>query len=194
MLQTDRKANVPILQPRSLVRGMLISESASAYVSRLGRAFASATITVGGTLANLDQLRVVVNLPALPGGKVTLTVVLTGADTTTTAAQKIAKAINDSVDLRQYNCYANSAGAVVTFLWEGLLGNEVVLTQSVPVGSGTLTLGNSGLLAGGSGPIIPANNFNFVIRGLLVNFQAGKPVTVGSNVVKAMAAAGCPFE
>lgn len=192
--ESDRLPPLPILQPKSLVNGMLISEPDSKFLTRNPRAFASATITVAGSISNSDQLKVDVNLPALSGGKISKTITLTGSDTVSSAAQKLAKALNDDTVLQSYGAYANSLLGVVTFFWPGQLGNNVTLTQSVPVGAETITLGNAGVLAGGTGPIIPFNTFNFEKAGHFTSYQAGKPKIVGANVVKSLAAAGKPIQ
>lgn len=188
-LQRDRVLPLPALRAKSIVRGQLLQESPDAFLARFARAFASCTITVTGTLANNDQLRVNVNLPILSGGQISKTVVLTGADTTTTAAQKIAKALCDDPVLQSYGAYATALSNVVSFYWPGLLGNVVTLSSSVPVGSGVITLGASGVMSGGSGPIIPYGDFNFMWNGNLFSFRAGEPEIVPQGAVQAMAAA-----
>ena len=194
--QTDTFVSRPVHQPMSIVRGQIISESPSAFLTRNARAFASCTATIAGSIANLDQIRLNLNLAALSGGKITKTITLTGTDTVSSAAQKMAKAINDDTVLQGYGCYANSLLGVVTVYWPGLLGNHVTLTQSVPVGSETITLGASGVFSGGTGPIIPFNSFRFEMpkTGQFFTFEAGVPQIVGANVVRALALAGKAFK
>lgn len=193
MFSGKRQPYLPAYNPESLVSGQVLVETPSDFLTRYARALASITITISGTLATNDQLRVSVNLPALPGGSLVKTVVLASGDTATAAAQKIAKALNDDALLRAYGCYANSLAGVVTFYWPGPLGNNVSLTQSVPVGVGVISLGNSGKMAGGSGPVIPVQMFNFGVEGQSLHFQAGIPKLVGDNVVAAMAKASSPI-
>lgn len=192
VLENDRFPPLPQRQPQSIVRGQLISEPPSQFISRFVRAFASITITITGSISNNDQLQVNVTLPAI--GTISKTITATGSDTTTTLAQKIAKALSDDSTLRAYRTYANSLANVVTFNWPGPLGNFVTLTQSVPVGSESIALGNSGAMAGGAGPILPYNTFEFNIKGQVIDCRANTPMNVGTNVVAAMAAASAAIE
>ena len=129
--------------PRSLVGGQVLAETPKDFNARYPRALASITMTVAGTLAQDDQLKVEIKLPALSGGGIAKTIVLASGETATSVAQKIAKALNDDAILRSYGCYANSALGVVTFYWPGLLGNNVTVVRTILVGVGTITLGNS---------------------------------------------------
>ncbi|HEY9678670.1 MAG TPA: hypothetical protein V6C76_11715 [Drouetiella sp.] len=191
--EADRFAPLPVLEPKSVVRGQLISETPAAFMSRYPRAFASITITISGTTANGDQLKVDINLPALPGGKISKTISLVGGDTVSSAAQKLAKAICDDATLQGYGVYANSLLGVVTLNWPGPLGNNVTITQSVVSGAETIALSNSGAMSGGSGPIIPTDTFNFAYKRYFHSFQAHKPENVSDAIVKALATAGKPI-
>ncbi|GEM_PF-4908911 len=194
VLQTKRPSQLARFMPKSLLNGQIISEPVSSFLTRNPIGLASCTCTVSGTLSNNDQLRLNVILPGLPGGMITKTVTLVTDDTVSNGAQRLVKALNDDATLRAYGCYATAILGVITFYWPGLLGNSVSLTQSVPVGSGVLTLGNGGLLAGGSGPVVPSEDFDFNLKGQHIRCRAGEPITLGANVVVAMAAAGSPIQ
>lgn len=177
-----------------LVNGMLQNLNPADFLSLFARVAASLTITVTGTITDADEVTVDINLGLLPGGKVSKTIVVAAADTTTTLAQKIAKELADDATLRSYGAYAYALSNVVTVKWPGALGNQVSCSVGLSVGATeVLTLSNSGDFSGGSGPIVPFKTFNIRHSMQTLQFEAGKPVNVGDDLLALLVQSGSPI-
>jgi hypothetical protein len=174
------------------------------YLSYFPRALSSVTLTVSGTITNNDTLSVTLTngilLTPSPVGTRTVTVTAVTGDTITTVATKIAKALNDDVTLQPYGVFADTgpggAGGlsnVVTLNWPGPLGNfTTVTTSKSPTGATeTLTLSASAL-SGGSGPVIPFQNFWFSQGGQTSDFWIGQPVQLDYYTLSLFVAQGMP--
>lgn len=173
--------------------GILVSVSASDFLAKFPRVFASITLTIAGSITNADTITVNLNLGLIPGGKITQTITVTGSDTVSSIAQKIAKAFTDDATFQAYGGTASSLLGVVTFKMPGLLGNECTLTRTLSGGATlTGTISNSGAFSGGSGPVIPFKTFNLSAFGQTILFEAGKPANVNAGIVKALVAAKSP--
>lgn len=169
--------------------GGLITANQADILIKFPRVMASLTLTIGGTITNLDTITVNVNLGVLPGGKIAKTISVTGSDTVTTMAQKVVQAFADDATFQAYGGVIYAAGAVVTVKMPGLLGNEATLTRTLSGGATlTGTISNSGAFSGGSGPVIPHKTFSFSYAGNTLLFEAGKPAIVNAGIVKELAA------
>lgn len=189
--ENDRLPPLPQRWPGSVVGNQVIEEPIANFLTRYPRTFASATVTITGSVATSDVLHLTFTLPALPGGAVVVIATAGAGDTVITLAQRLAAAICNNPALQSYGAYATSLGGVVTIRWPGPLGNNVVLSQSVTPGSEVETI--SGQLTGGSGPVIPFNTFRFQYHKHLFEFQANRPVSLPGSVVAALAHSGSPI-
>jgi hypothetical protein len=166
------------------------------FLTTYPRADASVTLTVTGTITNGNTPNITLTNATFPGGVISFTYTVVTADTTTTVAEGIAKLINDSGIGDQYGLRADLSGTsnpnVVQIYHNGPVGNSTVATTATP-GTLTLTLSNSGVMSGGSGPVIPYQNFPFTWSGSTLNLWYGNPVNLGADLVSAMVTQGMPI-
>ncbi len=175
-------------------RGILVNATASEFLTKYPRTFASITLTVGGSVTDGDTMTVNLNLAPLSGGKIAKTIAIVSGDTTTTVAQKIVKAFADDATFQAYGGVIHATAAVVTVKWPSLIGNEATLTRTLSGGATiTGTIANSGVFASGAGPVIPFKSFTFAHQGTTYSLEAGKPANLPAVVVKAMVAAKQPI-
>lgn len=165
------------------------------------------TATIGGTPADLDVLNLTFTCAALPGGSHEVSVTLGASPTVDSAAAALAAAINADPVLIAAGIGASAASAVVTITYPGTIG-QLRFSESVTGGSTitlsatpteTATVGTSATetitfsasaLSGGSGPVIPYNNFNWHKNGQTMGFWAGQPLFVDYPTLAALVAEG----
>jgi len=123
-----------------MVNGQVVPLSPSDQLASDARLLATATITVGGSITNLDKLRVRIKSGAL---EIDVTAAMTGGDTTTTAAAKVAAAINANATLRDLGYAASSAAAIVTLTGYGPIPMIVALDSWAESAGLTLTCGGT---------------------------------------------------
>lgn len=169
--------------------------------------------TITGTVVAADKLNIVVTNAAIAGGAATISYTAILADTTTTVAAGLAAAVNASQPLQAAGISATSLSNVVSFAFQPQNG-AITFSQSVSPGAETITLStapteictvatlateaftlspSNGALSGGSGPIIPSDNFTYSNNGSTQSFWYGKPEILGYDVVSAMVAQGLPI-
>lgn len=139
----DRYPPLPQRWPVSVAGGQNIEEPISDFLARNPRTFASITATITGSISASDALAVTIKLAALPSGSIAFNVVAAGGDTTTTLAQKFAKAVSDNAYMQAFGCYATSTANVVTINWPGPLGNQIGVSAAVSIGSEVISLGGT---------------------------------------------------
>lgn len=178
--------------------GTLDAMSPAKYLATNPRVNGSLSITVGGSITNLDTVALRFTSPLFPGGVYTTApYTIVTADTTQTVAQALDDMIDNDVVLASLGMSGELQGTgsplQVNVLSNGPISNGVTVT-AVKTGAGTITLtfGNSGVIAGGSGPIIPTAGFSFSYNGCTINFQYGKPVIVGSDLLAQLVSQGRP--
>lgn len=190
--QTDATLK-PLRPSQYTVNGNLTALTPSELLAKAARSMASLTITVGGSATENDELTVNIVSNLLPGGKVTVTVVVDSNDSLTVLAQKLSKELADNATLQSFGVVAYSVDAVATVKWPGLIGNTVTCTTSLSGGAtATLTRSNSGSFSGGAGPVIPFSNFNFVFNGQVIQFEAGKPQEITQGLATSLVADNAP--
>jgi hypothetical protein len=119
------------------------------FVSDNPRVDATATATIGGTTTPGDEVTIDITNPAfanqgLSPAKISITHLVTSADTTTSIAEEIAAQINDNANAEYADVRADAAGVVVTVRQSGPVGNLTVLSS--PLGEGaTITCGGTSL-------------------------------------------------
>lgn len=77
---------LPALNASTMVNGQVVPLSPSDQLASDARLLATATITVGGSITNLDKLRVRIKSGAL---EIDVTAAMTGGDTTTTDRKSV---------------------------------------------------------------------------------------------------------
>lgn len=174
--------------------------SPSAIIAADARVAATNTVTVGGTAHTGDVCNVTLTSGLFPNGALTYSYTVQSTDTLSTIAQAIAKLINDDGNAHNFDIEADSAGAVVTISQAGPAGNFTTLTVSVTGGGATTTLtAGAASFSGGSGPVIPYENFTWATTlpgggsGPLMTFYYGVPQDVPSNVLSQMISQGAPI-
>jgi hypothetical protein len=185
---------LPYLNPCSAVGGgQIVDLAPSQFLAANPRVPGTLTLTLAGTITNGDAVTITFTGKSLPGGAISVTATAAAGDTIETLAEKVAKAINDSAALQNFGVFADDALGVVTVSWPGPLGASCTVTKSVS-GSATETVAlSSSSFAGGSGPILPYQNFNYAWLGQVLDFRIGIPSIVAPNLVAAMAADNQPF-
>lgn len=175
--------------------GVTALQSPADFLAANPRVNATNALTLGGTITNLDNITLNLTHKLLTGGVLTKVIPVVTGNTLATIAEKIAVAFNDDAQCQALQILVDPVGAVVTFNWPGLVGNLAVLTGSVS-GAATETLTFSpvgGGLTGGSGPIVPVNNFQYAYGNSIQNFRYGEPVFADPPLVAALVADGMPI-
>lgn len=122
------------------------------------------TITVGGTITDLDTLSITASSTSITASPQTVNLTATGADTTTTLAASLAALINASA-IANPGIVASSAGPVITVTWPTTIG----VSWNTTVSSGaTESLGLSSTSQVG-GTVIPCVITGTVTAGDVLN-------------------------
>ena len=179
----------PMLLPNMdytlMLNGGQSTVSTQQYLDQFPRGQASGTATIGGTVTEDDELTI-----TLAGHASNYTA--GASDTVDTEAAGLADAINSNSNVNQL-VVATSSGAVVTIkaINGGPVGNSITFTVSKSGGATeTITASpTTGLLAGGTGAVIPTTDFPYTWNGSLLQFWKGKPIDLSdNNLVAALAA------
>lgn len=177
----------------------------SKYLATYPRVDATVTCTVGGTITNNDTVKLTFTNAIIPaigsqngGAYQTAAYTIVTADTTTTVADALESLINLDPNLSALGIYATKAGtsnpARVIIRQSGPIGNSTTVTAQVTgAATETFTFGNSGVMAGGSGPIVPIADFKFSYNGTILNFWYAKPQNVGSDLLAALITGDAPI-
>lgn len=169
--------------------------------------------TITGSIAAADVLNITITNAAIAGGSATVSYTAIVTDTTTTIATGLKNAVNSNQSLVAAGITATSATNVVSFQYQAANG-AITFSQSVSPGSETITLSTTptetatvatnatetitlapttGKLSGGTGPVIPVNNFTYSNNGITQAFWIGKPELLGFDVIQAMVNQGLPI-
>lgn len=177
----------------------------SQYLATYPRTDATVTLTIGGTITNLDTVKLTFTNAIIPaigaqaaGAYTTAAYTIVTADTTATVSDALESLVNLDPNLQALGIFATKAGTSN--------GTRVILRQSGPIGNSTTvtsvrtgglttttTFGNAGVMASGTGPIVPIANFKFSYNGTMLNFWYAKPQTVDSGLLAALIAGGAPI-
>lgn len=191
--------------PSSSGAGTLDVLAPSRYLTSYPRVDATVTLTIGGTITNLDTVAITFTNTIIPviGAQVgglykTAAYTVVTADTTTTVADAIESLVNLDPNLSALGIYATKAGTSnasrVVLRQSGPIGNSTTVTATVTgAATETMTFGNSGVMASGSGPVVPIANFQFSYGGQVFNFQYGKPQNVDSGMLASMVSQRMPI-
>ena len=174
-------------------------QSAAQFKADFSAVNATATLTLGGTVASGDVVGVTFSAPLLPGGTHSTTVTAATGDTPTTVALKLADAIAEDTVLQPYGVEAAATAGAMVFSWHSPDGNNVTVLGT-KTGAETWTPSTATALASGRGVVTPKQSFVFAIGGAvggpaqLMQFTAGRPVVVDAHVAAALEAAGMPID
>jgi|SRR5215475_2119163 len=165
-----------------------------ALTGGVARTAASQTGTVGGTITAGNTITTRFTNPTIPGGFRQVVYTVQAGDTTATVADGIAKAINDDTILKDEGIYATVNNLIVTFRQDGPVGNSTVVSRTLSGGATiTFAIAGAGAMSGGSGPIIPTQNFTFCMNNVTEVFWYGRPKYLPYNMVKALVTQGMPI-
>jgi len=148
---------------------------------------ATATATIGGTVTAGTTVSLVLTQNQLPNGAVTYTYDVLSEDTLASIAEGLASLVAADPVAQSFGIYATTDEAVLTVNWPGPAGNFAVLTGSA---SADETVTTSGALLGGTGPIIPTQNFEIQWAGSTLVFWQGMPQRVSHQILSTMIAQG----
>ena len=184
--------------PSSSGAGTLDVMAPSRYLTTYPRVDATVTCTIGGSITNLDTIALTFTNAIIPaigaqtaGAYKTAAYTIVTADTTTTVADALESLINLDANLSALGIFAVKAGTSnatrLIIHQSGPVGNSTTVTSTITGGATeTTTFGNSGVMAGGSGPIIPIASFPFSYNGQTFHFDYGKPQNVDSGLLAAL--------
>lgn len=179
------------------------------------------TATIGGTHSTDDGISIRVTNANLSGGHKDVAYTVVSGDTTPTLiATHLALAIHNDADIRELGIDATGSGADVLITVPEAAGPTSFsytlsdgATETVDLaGPGTETLTLAGpcasihlchqetetftpanqALSGGSGAVIPSDDFNFVYNGQVVQLKANRRIALGTDALRALAAQGSP--
>lgn len=181
---------VPMYDHTAMINGSQNTLSVAEYLDEFPQVAASETVTLGGTVTSTDTVSIT-GTNASESSTATVTYTVGSTDTADSIANGLADGISANSTLSDFiEAYSSSGVITVTAINPGPGGNSIKLAVSKSSGATeTITLGNSnGNLSGGSGPIIPLTNFEFMYNGTLMNFWRGIPEAGVSNDMVAMLA------
>lgn len=191
--------------PVSSGQGTIDVSAPSKYLATYGRTDATVTLTVGGSITNLDTVKLTFTNAIIPaigaqnkGVYQTAAYTIVTADTTSTIADGLESLINLDPNLSALGIYATKAGTSnatrLIIRQSGPVGNSTTVTAQVTgAATETFTFGASGVATGGAGPIVPIAGFSFSYNGQMFQFNYGKPQNVDSGLLAALIAQGMPI-
>lgn len=155
------------------------------------RVAASCAGTLSTNPSNGDILTLTVSNNVFPGGAIVINYTAS-SDTVITVAAHLASALTSNSVAQAFQVFGTSAGTDVFTVNElGPVGNFTALSFS-STGSTTCSFAASGVMSGGSGPVIPSLNFNFAEGPVSLRFLAGQPSQLPANFVSDLVHAGMP--
>jgi hypothetical protein len=175
------------------------------YLTTFARTDATVTLTITGSITNLDTIALTFTNAIIPaigvqaaGAYKTAAYTIVTADTTTTIADALESLINLDANLSALGIYATKAGTSnatrLIIRQSGPVGNSTTVTAQITGGATeTATFGNAGVMASGAGPIIPTETFHWSYNGTQLNFWYAKPQNVDSGLLAALIAGGAPI-
>lgn len=164
--------------------GTLYPQSPSQYVAANPRAAGQLTITIGGTKNTGDVITIIITNPSLYGSPLSLAYTVLSGDTLASIAEGITALINNQSTLQQYDIFATSYKGVITYNHLGPVSLFDTITYTLSVGAdATVTISNSGVPAGGSGPAVPLADSVVTINTQTVSLRAGIPVIYTYSVL-----------
>ena len=179
----------------------LVAASPEAFLAANPRADATGgAMTFTGSPGAADLATVTLTNKLFPGSAIVLVYTVSGTPSVTVVAAGVAAMINDSQLCRAFGINASSLAGVVTVTHNGPVGNYTVLSCVASQVGGTIAVAvaSSGAFTGGSGPVVPLSTFSAFPESaqgvtLTMQFIYGRPVAIGSAVLKSLNAAGLPL-
>jgi len=188
------RSGLPTLLPQfdipTLLNGTVTLTPPAELVVLEPRANATATATIGGTVTAGTTVSLVLTQNQLPNGAVTYTYDVLSGDTLASIAEGLASLVAADPVAQSFGIYATTDEAVLTVNWPGPAGNFAVLTGSASADETVTTNPANGVLSGGTGPIIPTQNFEVQWAGSTLVFWQGMPQQVSHQILSTMIAQG----
>jgi phage tail sheath gpL-like len=146
------------------------------------------SVKVSGTEATGDTVSITFS-GKLFASSVVVSVTSVSGDSDQTIAEKLGAAINANSTLEGFGVEASTDSGTagqVDVVWPGPLGSFVTMTPHT-TGAETFTTTQ---ISGGSGPIIPSDNFQFMNNGGIVRLWKGRRVTLDSPTLTTLVNGG----
>jgi phage tail sheath gpL-like len=161
------------------------------------RVDATLDIAFGGSENSGDQLTLTITCASLFSIPVAIEYTVAGGDTAETVPEQFAKLINTNATLQNAGIvadYRETTADHLTLRFPGPIGNGALVVATKSGGATeTVTVANSGVPSGGSGPVIPTKDFVFPYNGSLLEFRYGTPVILSADQVSKLVKAGSPI-
>lgn len=168
-----------------------IAQSPAQRLLATPRVAASDVGTLTTDPTDADVLTLTVSNPVLPSGSFSVSITA-ASDTVITAAAKLASAITSSLVAMAYQIYGTSVGDDTFTVNElGPVGNYSTLSFG-STGSTTCAFASSGVMSGGSGPVIPFLNFNSSQGLVNLKFAQGNVYDLAPATVADLVQSGSP--
>ena len=168
-------------------------------------AFASETALIGGSsFVSADTVALIFTNAGVTGFPVTATYTVGAGSSAAIIAAGLAALINGNATLQAANLTASVNVATITVQQPGTLAISTVITDTIAgTGNETVTFGHGGnlsggtgavssALTGGSGPVIPTDNFSYSMGGQATSFWYGKPAPIDNATLTNMVAQRMP--
>lgn len=184
---------LPNLNSTTAAGGVLVGQTPAELLAANPRVAATDVGTLTTNPTDGDVLTLTVTNNVLPGGSLAVSVTA-ASDTVITAAAKLASALTSSLTAHMYDLFGTSKGDDTFTVNElGPVGNASVLSFA-STGSTTCAFASSGVMSGGSGPIVPLANFSTNFGLSLQNLRQGQPVQLNAPTVAILVSNGSPIK
>jgi len=196
-LQSGAPTLVPNFYPTTAVTGapngtqVMQTQSPAAILAANPRVASTATITVAGTPTQNDVITVTITLGTLPGGVHAVTYTVGATPSATTIAVGIAAAINNDATFQAAGISATNVAGVVTVSQGSAIGNGATMTAAAVPANETFTI--SGALSGGSGCVIPTQNYVYQRKSVMATLYYGVPVVLDYATLVFLISQGAPI-
>lgn len=188
---------IPNFDKSVSISGSVGHQNPATFLANNPRVNATEVVTLGGTTTTGDTVALTFTNAILPNGPETVTYTVIAGDTVIAdVAAGLASLINADANLQAFGVYATTVDAVMTINWPGPVGNFCALTSAVTgAATETVTKGNAGVFASGTGPIIATDNFEFAPTNSSQpsSYFYGQPYVLGYDVITQMVAQARPI-
>jgi hypothetical protein len=171
-----------------------IAQSPADVLAANPRVAATNAVTIGGSVTTGNTVTLTVTNPVL-GGSHSVSYTTVAEDTVALIASHLANSLTKLFlnTVYQGQVFGTAVGAVVTVNQLGPVGNHTVVTGSVSAeATETITPAASGVMSGGSGPVVPFLNFNSSQGATTLVLKAGNPVQLNTPTVADLVSSGSP--
>jgi hypothetical protein len=176
-------ADTPVVQ-----NGVISHEPETSIATLEPRVNGTGSVTIAGTVGSGDDISLKFTSTLFTGGSLTVGETDVSGDTDTNAAERLAAAIMANATLTGFGVIAEAdpIAGKVDVTWPGPLGSFVTMSDNT-TGAETFTLVQ---ISGGSGPIIPTDNFRFVYNGQVIQLVHNRRKQLDKNGLAVLVASG----